>query len=289
MKPLATTSRLASLVRTTAKKLEAFLGALFAGVFAVMLLLYPANSDSLFAWTVKPPIMATWIGAAYLFRTFLRGRMFLEADQSRIQAFEWGNFLFSSTLLLATAVHRDRFNWGLVTAWIWLILYALDPFVILFFQWQRRGGAEAATTQRDSSLPSSLRTIFMVEAVLCGLVGILLLLAFDAVRAAWPWQPITPLNSRAMSAWWLGWMGWAGAIALARDWRNIRLLMQSQIVFGLALIAHFILSLRDLDLGRSTAWLYLGLLIAMTVLAIYFYWRGDRVAKGLRQVVSSGP
>jgi len=276
MKTASTARPLNSTVRNLLGNVRggATVGGLFAGTFAVLLLLLPASTDQYFAWTVRPPVTAAWIGAAYIFRTYFFWVHWRTADHwRRIGVFQWGNFLFSAVLILATLIHRDRFNWHLPSAWIWLILYLAEPLWVLYLIRQHSAQAEAAPATR---LAPSLRTILAVEAAIFGVVGTALFLVPERIGAVWPWQPLTPLNARAMAAWALGWAVWAGSMTAARDWFSIRLAMQTQIVFGLALILALILYLRDFDFSRAATWLYVGFIVVLSLLAVYFYWREER-------------
>ena len=252
----------------------AIVGGLFAGTFAVLLLLFPSNPDRYFAWTVRPPIAAAWFGAAYIFRTYFFWVNWREGDWRRVYVFQWGNFVFSTILILATLIHRSRFNWHIASAWIWLVLYLAEPLWVLYLLWQHRA------EQGDSApvpIASSLRIVLAVEAVLFAVVGAALFLMPERIGASWPWS-LTPLNARAMAAWALGWAVWAGSMAVNRDWRSVRLAMQTQIVFGLALILALVLYLPQFDFARLATWLYAGFAIALPALAIFFYWRGERRA-----------
>jgi len=91
----------------------------------LLLYIFPARTDLYFAWTIRNPLTAVFIGASYLagIGTFwaLRGGSWREM---RVQM----PFMlaFGTLQLLATLLNLATFNFGHLLAWAWLAVYAIS-------------------------------------------------------------------------------------------------------------------------------------------------------------------
>jgi hypothetical protein len=164
---------------------------------AAALLFFPRNTDSLFFWTITPPINAALFGALYL-----AGGITVIACARRG---DWGTarvlipILVSAGLLISavTLLHLDRFATGLRLGY-WRGVYLGAPLLALLVYWlqERRAAPRTAATPL---MPATRRLAAMIGVALLGLGG-LLLARPEPIAAAWPW-PITILMVRIFAAW----------------------------------------------------------------------------------------
>lgn len=186
------------------------------------LYLAPTQTQTWFAWTVNPPLTASFLGAAYW------ASATVEATSARVGA--WANarvavpgvLSFTVVTFVVTVVHLDKFHLGgdvpprtRAIAWAWLAIYALVP-VLLAVLWVRQQSVAGVDPARTRPLPTWLRAAVAAMGALLAVGGVALLLAPDAAGQQWPWE-LTPLTARAIGAWLLGLGVSACAVAVEAD------------------------------------------------------------------------
>jgi hypothetical protein len=184
------------------------------------------STDRFFAWTIKPPLTAAFLGAMYL------GALVLTALAARETA--WANarisFIASACLVpllfVVTMVHLERFHTDsddvltLVGTWIFITTYGWLPLLLLagLVTQSRAPGVEPP---RRTPLAGWMRATLAVHATLLGGLGLALLVAPTSVDRLWPWD-LTPLTGRAAGAWLLS-VGVAAAAGFREnDIRRLR-------------------------------------------------------------------
>jgi len=190
------------------------------------LFVFTDNTASYFAWTIRNPLGAAFLGAGYWasagFETL--------AARQRI----WANariavptvLVFTTLTLVATLLNLGQFHLGgrfaastQAVTWAWIAIYALVPLlmVIILAVQLRTPGADPP---RSAPLPGWVCGLLAVQAVV--LLGLgAALFAAPGQAAWWPWK-LTPLLAQATGAWLIG-FGVAAAHELAeRDARRLR-------------------------------------------------------------------
>ena len=226
-----------------------------------------AHTDAYFAWTIKPPLTAAFLGAGYaaglvLVLLGLRAHAWVEA---RISVVTVG--VFSTLTLLATVLHRDRFHFSAdgsiarFAAWFWLGIYIVVPLAlaVLIVLHQRRPGIDPP---RQDPIPRWLAGAFTVQGLIMLAVGVTLYVAPSTARTLWPW-PLTPLTARMVSAWLIA-FGVASVLALVeRDLERLEISAIAYLLFGvleLLALARYSDSVRW---GSAAAVVYLVLLLTI--------------------------
>ena len=169
------------------------------------LYLLSSHTDAYFAWTIKPPLTAAFLGAGYaaglvLVLLGLRARAWAEARIAVVTV-----AVFSTLTLLATVLHRDKFHFGAdgaiarFAAWFWLAIYIVVPIalVVLTVLQQRQPGVDPP---RRHPLPAWLVAAFSLQGLVMLAVGVALYVAPSTARTLWPWT-LTPLTARAVASW----------------------------------------------------------------------------------------
>jgi hypothetical protein len=187
-----------------------------AAANGLFLYLLPGLADTEYAWSIKPPVNAAFIGAGFLAGTLATGLVLATATRWRtFSTLPPALWVLASTLLAATIIHHDRFKWDYPPTWVWGIVYAGVPLAVPFLVARQRRVAEA-----QPAADPALRALRVLSAI----VGVPLVIGAAALFVApvelgqhWPW-PLTPLLARAVAAWYalFGTMLVSCAIALRR-------------------------------------------------------------------------
>jgi hypothetical protein len=247
------------------------------------LYLWTEQTDRYFAWTIKPPITAASLGAAYWASFVLELLSARERVWARARLAVPPVLVFTVLMLLATLAHLDRFHFGSPNAvargvaWAWLAIYVSVPVagVVLLVRQLRIPGGDPP---RRAPLPLWTRLLLAVHALVMLPLGIVLLLAPQTSAALWPWM-LTPLTARAVGAWLVGLGVAAGAACWENDFGRIRV---GSITYALLAALQFIALARypgALDRGSPSAWLYVLFLLSIFVVGAYGWfgaWRADR-------------
>jgi hypothetical protein len=187
-----------------------------AAANGLFLYFLPGLADSDYAWSIKPPVNAAFIGAGFLAGALATGLVLATATRwrtfSNLPAALW---VLASTLLAATIIHHDRFRWDYPATWVWGLVYGAVPLAVPFLVARQRNVAEPIP-----AADPALRTIRVLSAI----VGVPLVAGAVALFAAraqlgehWVW-PLTPLLARTVGAWYalFGTLLLSCAVALRR-------------------------------------------------------------------------
>lgn len=238
-----------------------------AGLGALQLYLFPNDTDRFFAWTLRPPLSAMFMGAGYAAGVLLsvlsyRPQPWVVTRTATVTIFVFTVFMTIATFLHIENMHLDT---GPATArlaaWLWVAVYVIvTPLLGVLILIQMR--APGSDPPRGSPLPSGLRTALAVLGLAMSGIGIAVFVAPATMDGVWPWA-ITPLAGRALAAWIIA-IGWAGLqVSYENDVRRVEPAAATFAVLG---VLWFIGALRggsDMRWERPSAWLYL----AFTVIA----------------------
>ncbi len=179
-----------------------------AVVAGPILFLFPENTASYFAWTIKHPLTPIFMGANYF--GGIGAVWAMRTNRwSVARALLPGIFTFAITQLLATLLHVPIFNWSHPVAWAWLFVYISSPVAtaIVFMQMERNYQPPAF---QSGGIPSLFRPVMLIFAIINGIIGLTLLvwpaILPDAGPAGavswWAWS-LTPLTARVVGGWYL--------------------------------------------------------------------------------------
>lgn len=170
------------------------------------------QTDQYFAWTIKPPLTAAFLGALYWASVPLVLLSSRERLWARARIAVPAVLVFTALGLLATLLHLDRFHLSSTilvargVAWAWLAIYVLVPpitLTLLVGQLRRPG----ADPPRQAPLPQWMRALLAMQAAVMLAFGVALFLMPEATSPLWPWA-LTPLTAPAVAAWLVGLAVW---------------------------------------------------------------------------------
>lgn len=171
--------------------------ALANGAFLYLL---PSHASTDYAWAIRPPVNAAFIGAGFLAGTLATGLVLFGATRWRsLATLPPALWVLATTLAAATLIHHDKFKWEYPPTWGWALVYAGVPFAIPVLVTRQRRTAEPAP-----EADPRLRLVRVLSAVAGAAltIGATALYLFPTDLAPhWPWT-LTPLLARAVAAWY---------------------------------------------------------------------------------------
>ncbi len=154
---------------------------------------------------------------------------------------------FATGLLFLLTLYRmflypgelDRFPF------IWMLFYIVDPLLVAFSFW-RLGGKDTAARGTNPLTP-----LWIVQAGIFGIVGLLLLLFPGVGVAIWPWRMTEPL-SQLYSAFFLT-LAIGNALAIRESyWEGVRWLTFILALLGLLVLVVSLVDFQRFKPGIST-------------------------------------
>jgi hypothetical protein len=249
-----------------------------AAANGVFLYLLPGEADTRYAWSIKPPVNAAFIGAGFLAGTLATGLVLFAATRWRsLSVLPPALWVLATSLLAATIIHHDRFKFHYAPTWLWVIVYAGVPIavpVLVYLQYRDRD--REPTPPADPRLNVVRGLSAVIGAAL--LIGAIVLFASPTGSLArhWPWA-LTPLLARAVAAWYalFGTMLVSCAVGLRRRSEAV-IAYATLAAWCLLLLALPLLHPDDVSGGYFGGWLALMLVllaVAALLLASSRPWR----------------
>ena len=241
------------------------------------LFLNPDQSDQLFAWTVKPRMMAMALGAGYLMGTYFFARVLTARRWHHVAAGFLAITAFTIGMALATILHWDRFHQTQWPALVWAGVYALTPILVPLVWWLNQRLDPRTPEAEEVTVPSPVRRLAAVAGVgMIAMSALVFSLPELAIRL-WPWS-LTPLTARVLAGWFL--LPAVGGLYLSREprWSGWRMLIETVTVFAAFFLIAAGLSWSDWSQTSPQAWGLLLVMIAVVVLgpALYLYFEMQR-------------
>jgi hypothetical protein len=172
------------------------------------LYLLSTRTDRYFAWTIKLPATATFLGAGYLSAVVALALAAHMTDWRDIRSIPVMGITLTATTLLVTLWHVSQVHLGSgppfarVAAWAWLAVYVTIPILLtaVFVRQQRaaRGDGRSVT----EPIVPAVRAALLAQAVVTTVLGIGLIVRSSTFDTVWPW-PLPPLSAGAVGAWLL--------------------------------------------------------------------------------------
>lgn len=230
----------------------------------ILLYLFPARTEELFAWTIRPPITPMLMGAGYAAGAYFFVRAFLSRRWHEVALAFPAITVFCWFMAAATLLHWDRFNHQHPSMWLWASVYALTPFVLPVI-WLINRRTDPGPSPGDVLIPRFARTGMGALGVVNLLVSLWLFFLPESAIPIWPWA-LTPLTARVLAGWFA--LPGAGSLLMAFEprWGAWKIILEGVVLYAGLLLIGIVRGWADFDLSKPLAWVYL-LLIGGSMLA----------------------
>jgi len=214
---------------------------IFVAAAGVSLFLLSEQTSHFFAWTIKPPITAAFLGGGYLAVATALGLGLGERDWASVRVGVWVVATGLVSILIASLLHLDKFHlyspiWtAQAWAWSWLVLYiALIPGLMgaLWAHWRQPAMTPRPGPALPLPLPLGLRLGQWLLGGLMVAMGAALFVVPASAEQLWPW-PLTPLMARMVGSFNLAIGVSLFAAARENDFARIRVASFAYLVFAL--------------------------------------------------------
>lgn len=231
----------------------------------VILFLFPGQTRTLWAWTIRSRMSSMFMGGGYLAGALFFVRAWRSREWHRIGSGIVAVTVFAGMLGVATFLHWSEFNHGHVSFWAWTLLYVATPLLLPVLYVRNRVYDPGTPGPDDVPIPSWIRTSLVAVGAGQLLFAIALFLRPSLFMDQWPW-PLTTLSARSLAAFAAFPAIAYVAFAFERRWSALRWPLETAIA-GVALIAvGAARSTGDFrDGAESWAW-RAGLLVALVYL-----------------------
>lgn len=214
----------------------------------LILTFLPDSTGERFAWAIRPHMTSFYIGAGYLGGSWLFLNTFFGKRWHRVQAGFPAITLFTVAMLMATFLHWDRFSHGTLGFNLWLILYAITPFLVPALWLHNRGEDTGQPEQDDQRVPGWVRFTMRAAGVLTLLFAVVGFILPQVAIDAWPWT-LTPLTGRVMCGW-ISLLGFGSlVIGAEKRWSAWRVPLESILIWHILVLVAAARSASDFTAG----------------------------------------
>jgi len=233
-----------------------------------------------FAWTIKLPVTATFLGAGYLGAVVTLILSYRATDWRLVRSLPVMGFTLTSTTLLVTLWHLELFHLrkgsalARIAGWTWLVVYVVIPILLAaVFVLQERAGGRDAYRPVEPIVPL-MRAALLGQAVGATILGLGLVFWASAVDVVWPW-PLTPLTAGAVGAWLLTLAAGSWWALREGDWVTFRTGVAGLAAFFGLVVVGAIRYSAPLDAGAWQDWTFFGALAAAVVVFAVAGWQQE--------------
>jgi hypothetical protein len=238
----------------------------------VALFVLAEQTERSFAWTIKPPATAAFLGAAYAAGCVLVVLALRKGTWAALHIPFLTILVFTIATLGASLLHLDRLHFSSpvtiarYAAYFWMGVYVLIPLAmvaVLIVQERRPIPAPPRV-----AMPAALAATVLVQGILLLAVGSALFGVPALATSLWPW-PLTPLTARVIAAWLL-----AFGLCAILAWRSRDLgrLDVAAWAYGLLAVLEVVVILRypgTVRWSTPAIWVYLALAASIVVTSAY--------------------
>ena len=160
------------------------------------LLVLTEYTDKLFAWTIHPPLTASFLGACYWSAGILEFCAARERSWCRARVAVPGVLLFTTLTCITTYLNFSHFNLRSPVAYIWIAVYTSVPPALAVLWW-REARASGTDAPRDCRLPAWMRAGYAFLGLAMLITGAIMFFAPAAAGNLWPWDLNPPDSTYA--------------------------------------------------------------------------------------------
>jgi len=231
----------------------------------IILYFFPELSGSRFAWSIQPNMTAMFMGAGYIGGSWLFANAVFGRRWHRVAPGYPPVTAFTIAMLLATALHWDRFDPGHLPFILWLGLYVITPFLVpLVWLYNRR--ADSGAPEADDALtPVAARWGLRLLGLAILVFAVVGFLQPEWLISVWAWK-LSPLTARIMSGWFV--LLGVGGLVIGREtrWSSWRVGLQSIGLWQLLVVIAALVNPADFS-GGLFNWYLVSVIVVLVGMA----------------------
>jgi hypothetical protein len=252
---------------------------------------FARRADMSFAWTIKAPITAAFIGAGYWSATVGLALAAMTREWQRVRIVFVVGVALTTLMLVPTFIYLDQFHLDEGTAaqkelaWFWLVLYLSLPLILAtaFARQERAGGRDEYEV--DEPLLDGFRLVLVAHAL--GFIAVAVALWPVRADGFWPW-PLPDLGAAVMAVWLAMFAVGAAWCLRERDWRRCRVVFAAFLTFLVLLLVAAAWFSDAFDGGAWQTWTWLGAIVLSLLLLGGGALQQERIARGRAPVPAAG-
>ena len=251
--------------------------AVLSTIFGLILLVFPDRTETMFVWTITPPMSAVFVGAGYTFGAITIWHLLWRGNWHPMRVALAGTWAFSAGMLGATLLHWDRFHHGTILFYGWLLVYVGTPLLLPVAYWlnQSHDPGPASDEPRVSALTRVGMTLI---GVLFTVLGLIMFFSPTAFANIWPWT-LTPLMSRVIGSW-LFLPGVSALLAYFElRWTSYRSLLQDSLAWLFLLLIGSVIHRNEFDFSRPFTMIWFVALVGWILLNLALYVYHERLIR----------
>jgi len=229
-----------------------------------------SHTDEYFAWTIKLPLTAAFLGAGYLGAVAALIPSYWVREWRRLRVLVVIGFTLTGVTALVTLWHIGEFHLGAgsgtarFAGWAWFVVYVTIPVLLAaVFVAQERGGGRNEYEPVEP-LGAGLRGMFLAQGVVTTVIGAGLVFWPSAFDDLWPW-PMPALAAGAVGAWLLTIAAGSWWTLREGDWVAIRSSVPGLMAYLLFIVIAALRYNGTFDVHQWQFWTFFGA-IAVSVL-----------------------
>lgn len=234
-----------------------------------ILYLHPEISGEYFAWEIKPAMMAVFMGAGYMTGSYFFLKIVVSLTWHRVATAFPAITAFTTSMLLVTIIHWERFDIRHLPFQAWLILYTISPFLLSGLWIYNRQADPMMPQSGDTIVPDVIRLTVRVTGMILALISIIGFLAPNLLIQIWPWE-LTPLTARVTSGW-ISLLGFGSLyLSIEKRWSSWYIALETIGIWEILILIGGFIHAQDLKTGWFN-WLFVLILLQLISMVILFF------------------
>jgi hypothetical protein len=240
---------------------------------ALVLILFPAQTETLFFWKINPPINAMLMGVMYLVAGMGVAYALWQGTWEALRYIVVMAFSFASVLFVVTFLHMDLFLPG-IRLYYWLLIYFIAALfsALIFWRFERAGGNWQVVSQE-------VRPLTRLSAFTIGIIMLIFtvtgLLLPNFLIEVWPWT-ISPLMMRVLMSWLAALAAGNLWIGFEKDWKRVRAIAYMLSVVSILIGLIVLINQAELIGSLLVLRVFSLLLLLMGLTGMFMLWNQSR-------------
>lgn len=234
----------------------------------LILFLFPSTTGQRFAWEINPAMMAAYMGAGYLGGAWLFFNVATGRCWHRVAPGFLSVTTFTVLMMVDTILYWERFDIRHFPFALWLVLYAITPFLVPFLWWRNQRTDPGTPEVNDVTVPQGARWVLRLLGIVLLLTAVIGMISPAFVVSFWVW-PLTLLSARILSGWFalLG----VGGVVIAQEsrWSSWKVGLQSIALWHVFVVIGAIIYRADFNSGLLN-WYLVSVLIVLLGMGILY-------------------